>query len=72
MMYSIAESKKKELSKLLLLLAKNLDITKTQFENLSQSYMAVGKFLENDEQFADCHPVVSPQGSLRLGTLMWI
>lgn len=70
MMYSIAESKKKELSKLLLLLAKNLDITKTQFENLSQSYMAVGKFLENDEQFADCHPVVSPQGSLRLGTII--
>ncbi len=70
MMYSIPESKKKELSTLLLLLAKNLDITKTQFENLSQSYMAVGKFLENDEQFADCHPVVSPQGSLRLGTII--
>lgn len=69
-MYSISESKKKELSELLLLLAKNLDITKTQFENLSQSYMAVGKFLENDEQFKECHPVISPQGSLRLGTII--
>lgn len=70
MMFNISESKKKELSTLLLLLAKNLDITKTQFDNLSQSYMAVGKFLENDEQFAVCHPVVSPQGSLRLGTII--
>ena len=70
MMFTISESKKKELSTLLLLLAKNLDITKTQFDNLAQSYMAVGKFLENDEQFADCHPVVSPQGSLRLGTII--
>lgn len=69
-MCSIPESKKKELSKLLLHLTKNLDITKTQFDNLSQSYMAVGKYLENDEQFADCHPVVSPQGSLRLGTII--
>lgn len=69
-MYTIPESKKRELSTLLLHLAKNLDITKTQFENLSQSYMAVGRFLENDDQFADCHPVVSPQGSLRLGTII--
>lgn len=69
-MFTISESKKKELSTLLLHLTKNLDITKTQFDNLSQSYMAVGKFLENDEQFADCHPVVSPQGSLRLGTII--
>ena len=70
MMFTIPESKKKELSTLLSLLAKNLDITKKQFENLSQSYLAVGKFLENDEQFKDCHPVVSPQGSLRLGTII--
>lgn len=69
-MFTIPESKKKELSTLLSLLAKNLDITKKQFENLSQSYLAVGKFLENDEQFKDCHPVVSPQGSLRLGTII--
>ena len=68
MMNSISENKKKkELSELLLLLAKNLDITKTQFENLSQSYMAVGKFLENDEQFRECHPVVSPP-VFRIGT----
>lgn len=70
MMYYISESKKRELSSLISILAKNLDITKTQSDNLSQSYMAVGKFLENDPQFADCHPVVSPQGSLRLGTII--
>lgn len=70
MTFTFSEEKKKEFSSLLLHLVQNLDITETQYNNLSQSYMAVGRFLENDPQFSDCHPVVSPQGSLRLGTII--
>lgn len=56
----------KELDKRLKSLAIELDITKTQFDHLNTSYRAVGKYLEDDPNFKDYHPIVSPQGSLRL------
>lgn len=62
--------RKNELDKILVAIVKTLDITKTQFENLAKSYNAVGKYLESDPVFAPYHPVVSPQGSLRLGTII--
>lgn len=61
---------KTELDKIFVALVKTLDITETQFNNLSKSYNAVGRFLESDPVFASFHPVVSPQGSLRLGTII--
>lgn len=61
---------KKELSNIFMLLSQNLDITKTQYENLVKSYSAVGKYLEADPIFAPYHPVITPQGSLRLGTII--
>lgn len=61
---------KNELDKLLVALVKTLDITKTQFDNLAKSYGAVGRFLEADPVFEPYHPVISPQGSLRLGTII--
>lgn len=60
----------KELDKRLKSLAIELDITKTQFDHLNTSYRAVGKYLEDDPDFKDYHPIVSPQGSLRLGTII--
>ena len=52
------------------MVAENLDITETQFNNLKRSYNAVGKHLEEDPTFLNYHPVVTPQGSLRLGTII--
>ena len=61
---------RKELSDIFTLLSQNLDITKTQYDNLVKSYSAVGKYLEADPVFAPYHPVITPQGSLRLGTII--
>lgn len=70
MIETLSLEKKKELNKLFLSVAENLDITETQFNNLTRSYNAVGKYLEDDPNFKDYHPVVTPQGSLRLGTII--
>lgn len=70
MIETLSFEKKRELNKLFLSVAENLDITETQFNNLTRSYNAVGKYLEDDPNFKDYHPVVTPQGSLRLGKLL--
>lgn len=69
-MANISIDLKMDLDKVLTALVQSLDITKTQHENLVRSYGAVGKFLEEAPVFAPYHPVVSPQGSLRLGTII--
>ncbi|MCD8293683.1 MAG: nucleotidyltransferase [Clostridia bacterium] len=51
-------------------IVQELDISKTQFENLSDSYNAVGKYLGDDPLMKAYNPLVSPQGSLRLGTII--
>ncbi len=61
---------KKELGDIFMLLSQNLDITKTQYDNLVKSYSAVGRYLEADPVFAPYHPVITPQGSLRLGIII--
>lgn len=70
MIETLSLAKKEEFNKLFLDIAENLDITETQFNNLTMSYNAVGKYLEDDPNFKDYHPVVTPQGSLRLGTII--
>lgn len=69
-MTNITPELKKSLNDIFMSLAQNLDITKTQHDNLVRSYGAVGKYLEEDPTFAPYHPVISPQGSLRLGTII--
>jgi len=69
-MVNISIDLKLSLDKVLNALAQSLDITKTQHENLVKSYGAVGKFLNENPVFAPYHPVISPQGSLRLGTII--
>lgn len=70
MIETLSVEKQRELNKLFLNVAENLDITETQFNNLTRSYNAVGKYLEEDPNFKDYQPVVTPQGSLRLGTII--
>lgn len=70
MIETLSIEKREELNKLFLSVAENLDITETQFNNLIRSYTAVGKHLEEDPEFKGYHPVVTPQGSLRLGTII--
>ncbi len=63
-------SKQAELSNILLSIAQNLDITKTQYDKLVTSYGAVGKYLEGSEIFQKYSPIITPQGSFRLGTII--
>lgn len=51
-------------------LAGELGITKTQYENLVQSYNAVGSWLNDDLTLKAYNVSVYPQGSFRLGTII--
>ena len=70
MISTFTVEKRKELNNLFQQIAEGLDITETQFNNLVRSYNVVGKYLEDDDTFKTYHPVVTPQGSLRLGTII--
>ena len=70
MINNLTREQQKELNEILEALCESLDITQTQFDNLSRSYNAVGDYLKNDPQFEYYNPIVSPQGSLRLGTII--
>ncbi len=69
-MRELSIEQKGEFKDILETLGESLDITKTQFDNLTRSYRAVGEFLENDPTFIAYNPLVTPQGSLRLGTII--
>lgn len=64
------EEQKEEFKDILESLGESLDITQTQYENLVKSYKAVGDYLQNDPVFESYNPIVTPQGSLRLGTII--
>lgn len=64
------EEQKEEFKDILESLGESLDITQTQFDNLVKSYKAVGDYLQNDPVFESYKPIVTPQGSLRLGTII--
>ena len=70
MQRNLSEEQKEEFKDILETLGESLDITETQFDNLARSYKAVGDFLQNDPTFEPYTPVVTPQGSLRLGTII--
>lgn len=70
MVRQLSKEQKEEFKDILETLGESLDITQTQFENLARSYKAVGDFLQNDPVFEPFKPIVSPQGSLRLGTII--
>ena len=66
----LSKEQKEEFKDILETLGESLDITQKQFENLARSYKAVGDFLQNDPVFESYNPIVTPQGSLRLGTII--
>ncbi|MFP5040300.1 SMODS domain-containing nucleotidyltransferase [Parasediminibacterium sp. JCM 36343] len=52
-------------------LGKTLDISATEHEAVERSYVAVGSWLSRvDSELAPYEPVISPQGSFRLGTMI--
>lgn len=60
-----------ELEEILDILGENLSITAAQHEAAVNSYKAVGNWLTNaDSGLANYNPVVSPQGSFIIGTLI--
>lgn len=64
------EQQKEEFERIILALGESLDITETQYNALVKSYSAVGKYLQDDPELSQYDPLVSPQGSLRLGTII--
>ncbi len=66
----LSNEQKEEFEKIILALGETLDITETQYNALVQSYNAVGKYLQGDLELGVYDPLVSPQGSLRLGTII--
>lgn len=70
-MYSrLNQQQREEFEKIISALGESLDITETQYNALVQSYGAVGKYLKDDPELSAYDPLVSPQGSLRLGTII--
>lgn len=69
-MTNLRQEEKDSYNELLETIVESLDITETQFNNLIKSYKAVGDYLVEDAELKLYHPVVSPQGSLRLGTII--
>lgn len=58
-------------SNILLDLARDLDITKTEYENAVSRYEAVGRWLaDNGSLLAPYRPDIYPQGSFLLGTII--
>lgn len=64
------EQQKEEFERIILALGESVDITETQYNALVKSYSAVGKYLQDDPELSQYEPLVSPQGSLRLGTII--
>ncbi len=62
---------KKEVEEILETLSENLSITENQHEAAVRSYKAVGNWLTNgDSELARYNPVISPQGSFIIGTII--
>lgn len=66
----LSKEQKEEFKDILETLGESLDVTQTQYDNLIKSYKAVGEFLQNDSAFELYKPIVTPQGSLKLGTII--
>ena len=60
-----------QLSELLEELAKLLDVTDTEFQEITRSYIAVGTYLaEGTSPLQKFNPSIHPQGSFLLGTVV--
>ena len=67
----LTTEQKTELEDILDVLGENLSITESQHEAAVRSYKAVGSWLTNNEsKLASYSPVISPQGSFIIGTII--
>lgn len=67
-MYS--NENKENFSEILDELGHNLDISQTQYDNIVKSYQAVGQWLAEKGALVPYEPLISPQGSFLLGTVI--
>ena len=61
---------KKQFSEILEELARQLDVTHTEFETITKSYEAVGSYLAEADSLLAYKPSIHPQGSFLLGTVV--
>lgn len=62
---------KNQINEILESLGENLDISETQFKAAVASYQAVGSWLsKSDSKLAPYNPIIKPQGSFILGTII--
>lgn len=67
----LTQEEKKQFSEILETLGETLDITETQYNAAVSSYGAVGEWLAKPESsLAPYRPIVRPQGSFMLGTMI--
>lgn len=67
----LTQEEKKQFSEILETLGETLDITEYQYKAAVNSYSAVGEWLAKDESsLAPYKPVIRPQGSFMLGTMI--
>jgi len=67
----LTQEEKRQFSEILETLGETLDITETQYNAAVSSYGAVGEWLAKPEStFAPYKPVIRPQGSFMLGTMI--
>lgn len=67
----LTQEEKKQFSEILETLGETLDITETQYNAVVSSYGAVGEWLAKPESsLAPYKPVIRPQGSFMLGTMI--
>lgn len=67
----LTQEEKKQFSEILEILGETLDITETQYNAAVSSYGAVGEWLAKSESsLAPYKPVIRPQGSFMLGTMI--
>jgi len=67
----LTQEQSKQFSEILEILGETLDITETQYKAAVNSYSAVGEWLAKPESsLAPYKPVIRPQGSFMLGTMV--
>lgn len=65
------ETQKQQFSKILANIADSLDIPESKYEEAESRYKAIGNWLDaNDSKLHIYKPIIYPQGSFRLGTMV--
>ena len=68
MIKNLTQEQKEEFSSIFDDIGKSLDISQSQYEIITKSYQAVGKWLSDGELIKALKPEIRPQGSFMLGT----